>query len=559
MRRKVISRKVAYHGTTMGALSITGITAIRTPFEPLIDGVRHVANTNRYRCKYCSDAQECTLACADEVAETIEQEGPDTVAMVIMEPVQNSGGTFTPHPEYHRRVREICDHYGVLQVADEVICGFGRLGEWFGCERYGYEPDLITCAKGLTSGYASLGAVLISDRVAEPFVERGEYYLHGITFGGHPMATAIGLANLDVMERLDVLGNVRANEAYFAEQLHGLAGDHDIVGDVRGAGYFMSLELVKDRATRQTFTPEECQVLLREFLSPQLQEAGRDLPRRRPRRSRDPALPAADLHARAHRRGRARARLGAAARPEAHARGALTEARTTAPADVGPSGWTFPDPAPGDEHGLVGVGADLAPATLVGAYRAGVFPWPHDSIDAVPWFSPPQRGVLPLDRLHVSRSLARRLRRSGYETTVDEAFAAVVEGCREPRADEPGTWISDDLAAAYTRLHRLGHAHSLEVWDGERLVGGIYGVLVGGMFCGESMFHRETDASKIALADLVARLVEAGAGLLEVQHQTPHLQSLGAIEIERASTSACSQSCATTTSGSSATACPSAV
>jgi leucyl/phenylalanyl-tRNA--protein transferase len=170
----------------------------------------------------------------------------------------------------------------------------------------------------------------------------------------------------------------------------------------------------------------------------------------------------------------------------------------------------------------------------VGAYRAGVFPWPHDSIDAVPWFSPPQRGVLPLDRMHVSRSLARRLRQSGYETTVDEAFAAVVEGCREPRADEQGTWISDDLAAAYTRLHELGHAHSLEVWGGERLVGGIYGVLVGGVFCGESMFHRETDASKIALADLVERLVEAGAGLLEVQHQTPHLQSLGAIEIERA-------------------------
>ena len=189
---------------------------------------------------------------------------------------------------------------------------------------------------------------------------------------------------------------------------------------------------------------------------------------------------------------------------------------------------------PGDEHGLVGVGADLAPSTLVGAYRRGVFPWPHDSIDAVPWFSPPQRAVLPLDRLHVSRSLARRLRHSGYETTVDDAFAAVVEGCREPRADEHGTWISDDLAAAYTHLHQLGHAHSLEVWDGERLVGGIYGVLVGGMFCGESMFHRETDASKIALADLVARLVEAGAGLLEVQHQTPHLQSLGTIEIERA-------------------------
>ena len=274
MRRKVISRKVAYHGTTMGALSITGITSIRTPFEPLIDGVRHVANTNRYRCKYCAEAGECSLACADEVAETIEQEGPETVAMVIMEPVQNSGGTFTPHPDYHRRVREICDAYGVLQVADEVICGFGRLGEWFGCQRYGYEPDLITCAKGLTSGYASLGALLISDRVAEPFVEGGEYYLHGITFGGHPMATAIGSANLDVMERLDLLANVRANEVYFAEQLHGLAGDHEIIGDVRGAGYFMSLELVNDRATRETFSAEECQVLLREFLSPQLQEAG---------------------------------------------------------------------------------------------------------------------------------------------------------------------------------------------------------------------------------------------------------------------------------------------
>jgi leucyl/phenylalanyl-tRNA--protein transferase len=181
----------------------------------------------------------------------------------------------------------------------------------------------------------------------------------------------------------------------------------------------------------------------------------------------------------------------------------------------------------------VGVGADLAPATLVGAYRRGVFPWPHDSIDAVPWFCPPRRAVLPLDRLQVSRSLLRTLRRRGYETTVDEAFGPVIEGCREPRRGESGTWISDDLAAAYIRLHTLGHAHSLEVWNGERLVGGIYGVLVGGIFCGESMFHRETNASKLALADLVSRLVEAGAGLLEVQHQTPHLQSLGAIEIER--------------------------
>jgi leucyl/phenylalanyl-tRNA--protein transferase len=151
----------------------------------------------------------------------------------------------------------------------------------------------------------------------------------------------------------------------------------------------------------------------------------------------------------------------------------------------------------------------------------------------VPWFCPPRRGVLPLDRVHVSRSLARTLRRCGYEATLDEAFEAVVEGCREPRAGEHGTWISDDLAAAYADLHHLGHAHSVEVWAGERLVGGIYGVLVGGVFCGESMFHRETDASKVALVDLAARLIEARAGLFELQHVTPHLRSLGAIEIPR--------------------------
>ena len=273
MRRKVIARKLAYHGVTHATLAMTGITSIRTPFEPLPEGVRHVANTNRYRCKYCSDCAECTLACAEEVAETIEFEGPETVAMVIMEPVQNAGGAFTPHPDYHRRVREICDRYGVLQVADEVICGFGRLGEWFGCQRYGYEPDIITCAKGITSAYAPLGAVLISDRVAQPFLE-GEYFLHGVTFGGHPLATTIALKNLEIMERIDVLGNVRANEAYFREQLDRLKGDHPMIGDVRGAGYFMSFELVKDARTKETFSEEECDVLLRQFMSRELQESG---------------------------------------------------------------------------------------------------------------------------------------------------------------------------------------------------------------------------------------------------------------------------------------------
>jgi adenosylmethionine-8-amino-7-oxononanoate aminotransferase len=273
MRRKVIARKLAYHGTTMGALSITGITSIRTPFEPLIPGVRHVANTNRYRCKYCSEKPGCTLACADEVAEAIEFEGPDTVAMVITEPVQNSGGTFTPHPQYHQRIREICDAYGVLQVSDEVICAFGRLGEWFGATKYGFEPDIITTAKGLTSAYQPLGAVMISDKVAEPFLAGGDW-MHGITFGGHPVATAVGLRNIEIMEREDILGNVRRNEGYFHDQLVALQRRHAIVGDVRGTGYFKSLELVKDKETRETFSAEECDVLLRGFLSEALFSGG---------------------------------------------------------------------------------------------------------------------------------------------------------------------------------------------------------------------------------------------------------------------------------------------
>ena len=273
MRRKVIARKIAYHGTTMGALSMTGITGIRTMFEPLVPGVRHVANTNRYRCKYCSEGAECTLKCADEVAETIEFEGPETVAMVIMEPVQNAGGTFTPHPRYHQRIREICDHYGVLQVADEVICGFGRVGEWFGSIRYGYEPDIMTMAKGITSAYVPLGAVGISDKVAQPFLDGGSW-LHGVTFGGHPVAAAVALKNLEIIEREDVIGNVQRNEAYLHDALLGLQARNEIIGDVRGAGYFKAIELVKDRATKQTFSPQECDVLLREFMSANLLAAG---------------------------------------------------------------------------------------------------------------------------------------------------------------------------------------------------------------------------------------------------------------------------------------------
>jgi leucyl/phenylalanyl-tRNA---protein transferase len=201
----------------------------------------------------------------------------------------------------------------------------------------------------------------------------------------------------------------------------------------------------------------------------------------------------------------------------------------------GPSRWRFPDPAGAGEDGLVGIGADLEPATLVDAYRRGIFPWPHPGAP-LPWFSPDPRGVIPLDGVAVSRSLRARLRNSGWETTVDRAFAAVLAGCADrPRGlQEGGTWITAPMRTAYQLLHDLGHAHSLEVWDGGELVGGLYGVGVGGVFTGESMFHLASDASKVALVDLTARLTAAGACLIDVQMVTPHLASLGARDLPRA-------------------------
>ncbi len=269
-RRKVIARKIAYHGTTYGALSLTGITSIRAPFEPLMSGVRHVSPTNPYRCGHCADAGGCNLKCAEEVAEVIEFEDPSTVSMVIMEPVQNAGGCFTPHPEYHQRVGEICKEYGVLHAADETICGYGRLGEWYGSQRFDYQPDIITCAKGLTSGYQPMGAVMFGPRIADKLNSTEEMFLHGITFGGHPIVATAALKNLEIMEREGVLDNVRNNQDYLRDQLLGLKDRYEIIGDVRGAGYFWAMELVKDRATKESFSEDECNILLRDTLSPML-------------------------------------------------------------------------------------------------------------------------------------------------------------------------------------------------------------------------------------------------------------------------------------------------
>jgi adenosylmethionine-8-amino-7-oxononanoate aminotransferase len=297
-RYKVISRDIAYHGTSMGALAITGLPGIKEPFEPMAPGGVRVPNTNFYRAPgfVASDLEAFGRWAADEIERAIEREGPESVAAVFLEPVQNSGGCFPPPPGYFARVREICDRHGVLLVSDEVICAFGRLGYYFGSQRYGYQPDIITFAKGVTSGYSPLGGMMVSDALMEPFGSGREdisgfesprraghtqgrgpsgtaTFLHGITFAGHPVSAAVALANLDVFEKEDLLGNVRANEGAFRATLEKL-GDLPIVGDVRGDGYFYGIELVKDKGTRETFSDEESERLLRGFLSPALYEAG---------------------------------------------------------------------------------------------------------------------------------------------------------------------------------------------------------------------------------------------------------------------------------------------
>ncbi|MBN8868141.1 MAG: aspartate aminotransferase family protein [Solirubrobacterales bacterium] len=266
---KHIAREVAYHGTTLGALSATGVTDLRSQFEPLAPGGCHVPNTNSYRWPEDRDP----LWAADAIEERILFEGPETVAAVILEPVQNAGGCFVPPEGYFQRVREICDKYDVLLISDEVICAWGRLGYYFGCERFGYQPDIITSAKALTSSYIPMGAMIASDKVAEPFMEGNSTFAHGFTFAGHPIAAAVALANIELYEREDLCGHVRAKEGEFRGMLESLR-DIPIVGDVRGAGYFQAIELVKDQETKESFNDEESEKLLRGFLSGELYNRG---------------------------------------------------------------------------------------------------------------------------------------------------------------------------------------------------------------------------------------------------------------------------------------------
>jgi adenosylmethionine-8-amino-7-oxononanoate aminotransferase len=248
LKRKIIARRGAYHGCTMGALSLTGIPLSRVPFEPLDPNVRHAANTHQRTCLYCHDKGGCTLTCADAIEQQILAEGPDTVAAVVVEPIQNGGG-LPPAEGYGARIREICDKYGVLLWCDEVITGFGRVGAWFATDRLGFNADICTFAKGITSGYAPCGGVVFTEAVGEPLINADAMYAHGFTFGGHPLACAVSLANLDIMERLGVIDNVLANEDYYAAAMADVAASSDLVVESRGKGYYHSLELTDNALT----------------------------------------------------------------------------------------------------------------------------------------------------------------------------------------------------------------------------------------------------------------------------------------------------------------------
>jgi len=273
-RYKVISRDVAYHGTTLGALAITSLEALRKPFEPLVPGAVKVPAVNFYRAEQHGDDFEAFgLWHAHQIEEAILREGPETVAAVFLEPVQNAGGCFVPPQNYWREVREICDRYGVLLVSDEVICAFGRIGTWFGGQKYDYVPDVITVAKGITAGYAPLGAMIVSDRIAEPFQDEDVAFLHGFTWSGHPAACAVSLKVLDILEDEKILENVRANEEYFFQSLNALK-EIPIVGDVRGTGYFWGIELVKNQETKETWAGDDAERLLRGYVSPEMFRRG---------------------------------------------------------------------------------------------------------------------------------------------------------------------------------------------------------------------------------------------------------------------------------------------
>jgi adenosylmethionine-8-amino-7-oxononanoate aminotransferase len=262
-RYKIISRDVAYHGTTMGALSVTGLPGFKAPFEPLPSGFFHVKNT-----------QQDPEGAADAIEQMIETEGPELVAAVILEPVQNAGGCLVPPLDYWKRVREICDKHGVLLASDAVICAFGRLGEWFGIERFDVVPDMTSFAKGVTSGYLPMGGVVVNDRIASTLKQNASMFMHGSTFGGHPVSSAVALENIAIMEREKLLQNVHDLEGHFRDELERMAADHPVVKEVRGMGFFWSVEINPERPDGTPLAEDEYQKYFKGVVSRKLVEGG---------------------------------------------------------------------------------------------------------------------------------------------------------------------------------------------------------------------------------------------------------------------------------------------
>jgi adenosylmethionine-8-amino-7-oxononanoate aminotransferase len=268
LKTKVIARRDAYHGTTLSTLALSGIPGLKAPFEPLMPGTSHVPNTSTYRLADSADP----LASAEAIRDQIIYESPETVAAVILEPIQSSGGSIVPPPGYFERIREICDEFNVLLISDEVICAWGRIGYFFGCERYGYQPDIVVMAKGLTSAYQPIGAVVATDRVYAPFSTGRNQFVHGMTFGGHPVAAAVALKTIEILESENLPGRVLRYEDELGAGLGSLT-DLPIVGEVRGAGYLYSLELVRDRVTKEPLSRRD-KAILRSTLAPELRAAG---------------------------------------------------------------------------------------------------------------------------------------------------------------------------------------------------------------------------------------------------------------------------------------------
>ena len=255
-KTKVISRQWAYHGVTLAAMSATGLTAYWPQFEPRVPGFSHIPSPYPYRYEPPAGVSQ-GVAAANELEEAIKREGADTVAMFIAEPVQGAGGVIVPQDDYFPRIREICDRYDVLFVADEVITGFGRTGKMFALDHWGVEPDIMQFAKAVTSGYFPFGGVGISDAVVEVVENADGPWMHAYTYSAHPVGCAVALRNLDIIEEEDLPAQAAEKGAYLLDKLRAALSGHAHVGDVRGKGLMCGVELVKDKATKEEFDPKE--------------------------------------------------------------------------------------------------------------------------------------------------------------------------------------------------------------------------------------------------------------------------------------------------------------